>query len=160
MKTCPFYCPYMEIYACICVFVALSQWPPLPAACCLCLLLLFFRLVMVFLLSLCAPKNGSFYWLSCCSYSWGNWEKDWQSLCGLSSKCHIDLLTCVNYCLVWLSAAPPSTPLQMINVSKFLEIAPFEKWCLNLFLFIREGVREGERETQLCAPKKVLAFMV
>lgn len=29
MKTCPFYCLYMEIYACICVFVA--QWPHVPA---------------------------------------------------------------------------------------------------------------------------------
>lgn len=55
MKTCPFYCPYMEIYACICVFVALSQWPPLPAASISLslLLLLFFGLVMVFLHSLC-----------------------------------------------------------------------------------------------------------
>lgn len=34
MKTCPFYCLYMEIYACICVFVAcphVSQWPLLAA---------------------------------------------------------------------------------------------------------------------------------
>lgn len=129
-----------------------------------------------------ASKNGSFYWLSCCSCccSYGKeigqggrrqWQgqQDRKSLCGLGSKCHIDLLTCVNYCLVWLSASPCCPPAasavrgQMINVSKFLEIARFE--MVFEFISFHDGLRErrkkGESEIEAaCPPKSVGSYSI
>lgn len=95
--------------------------------------------------------------------------QDRKSLCGLGSKRHIDLLTCVNYCLVWLSASSCSPPAasairgQMINVSKFLEIARFE--MVFEFISFHDGLtkgsvkgkgRKGESEIEAaCPPKSV-----
>lgn len=95
--------------------------------------------------------------------------QDRKSLCGLGSKCHIDLLTCVNYCLVWLSASPCCPPAasavrgQMINVSKFLEIARFE--MVFEFISFHDGLRErrkkGESEIEAaCPPKSVGSYSI
>lgn len=99
--------------------------------------------------------------------------QDRKSLCGLGSKCHIDLLTCVNYCLVWLSASSCSPPAvsaaargQMINVSKFLEIARFE--MVFEFISFHDGLtkgsekgkgRRGKARLRQRVPQKVLAVI-